>query len=365
MENNRPLGRNSLFFVIVPNRSLRYGGAMQTTTRPSDHTAATRLISMLAFDDADILDITGPLDVFSLANTLLQEAGRPTPAYKIELVGIAADQVIRTASGIRLLTDLACSSRTQTDTLLVPGGPDPDTIAGELIDWIRRTSPLARRVGSICSGAFLLARAGLLDGRRATTHWRMAAELQQRFPRIEVTADAIYVRDGSLYTSAGITAGIDLALALVEEDFGRVLALNTARMLVLYFKRPGGQSQFSTGLLSQYREGGVLSGTVQWIREHFRQQLTNELLAEQAAMSLRNFSRLFKRETGCTPARFIEKIRLEAAVALLEGSCQALETIARECGFQSGEHFRQAFVRSFGITPGEYRDRFCSQTGTL
>ncbi len=319
---------------------------------------------MLAFDDADILDITGPLDVFALTNTLLQEAGRPTPAYAIELVGQAADQVVRTASGIRLLTDVACASRTHTDTLLVPGGPDPGAVAGELIDWIRRTSPLARRVGSICSGAFLLAGAGLLDGRRATTHWRMAAELQHQFPRIAVAADAIYVKDGPVYTSAGITAGIDLALALVEEDFGRVTALNVARMLVLYFKRPGGQSQFSTGLLAQYREGGVLSGTVQWIREHFRQPLSNELLAEQAAMSLRNFARLFKRETGCTPARFIEKIRLEAAMALLEGSRQALETIARESGFQSGEHFRQAFQRSFGISPGEYRDRFWSGTDT-
>lgn len=315
---------------------------------------------MLAFDDADILDITGPLDVFSLANTLLQEAGRPTPAYEIELVGITADQVIRTASGIRLLADLACSSRTQTDTLLVPGGPDPGAVAAELIDWIHQTAPHARRVGSICSGAFLLARTGLLDGRRATTHWRMATELQQRFPQIHVEADAIYIKDGPVYTSAGITAGIDLALALLEEDFGRVLALNVARMMVLYFKRPGGQSQFSTSLFAQCREGGILAPTVQWIRENHAQPLSNEVMAAHAAMSLRNFARIFKRETGTTPARFIERIRLEAAITSLEETHQALETIARECGFQSGEHFRQAFVRSFRITPGEYRDRFCS-----
>ena len=317
---------------------------------------------MLVFDDADILDITGPLDVFSLTNTLLQEAGRPLPAYRIELVGQSTDQVIRTASGIRLLTDVACSSRTQTDTLLVPGGPVTDDVSEELIDWIRRASPLARRVGSICSGAFLLAQAGLLEGRRATTHWRMAEELQQRFPSIEVAADAIYVKDGPIYTSAGITAGIDLALALVEEDFGRLLALNVARMMVLYFKRPGGQSQFSTSLFSQYREGGVLAPTMQWIRENHTQHLTNEVMAAHAAMSLRNFARIFKRETGTTPARFIERIRLEAAVKHLEETHHALETIARECGFQSGEHFRQAFMRSFRITPGEYRDRFWSGT---
>ncbi len=317
---------------------------------------------MLAFNGADILDITGPLDVFTLANLLLQEASRATPAYRIELVGHVADGVVTTASGIRLLADVACSACVQTDTLLVPGGPDPGAVAGELINWIRRTSPLARRVGSICSGAFLLARAGLLDGRRATTHWRMIEELQQRFPRIRVEADSIYIKDGPVYTSAGITAGIDLALALVEEDFDRVLALNVARMMVLYLKRPGGQSQFSTSLFIQYREGGTLASTIQWIRENHTQHLNNEVMAAHAAMSLRNFSRIFKQETGTTPARFIERIRLEAAVKYLEETHHALETIARECGFQSGEHFRQAFVRSFRITPGEYRDRFCSGT---
>lgn len=331
---------------------------------PPTHNAneTTRLVSMLAFDNADILDITGPLDVFSIANLLLQESGRTTPAYQTEIIATIQDEIVVTASGIRLLADAACSSRSQTNTLLVPGGPVTDDVSEELIDWIRRTSPLARRVGSICSGAFLLARAGLLDGRRATTHWRMAAELQQRFPQIHVEADAIYIKDGPVYTSAGITAGIDLALALVEEDFGRVLALNVARMMVLYFKRPGGQSQFSTSLFSQYREGGILAPTIQWIRENHTQHLTNEVMAAHAAMSLRNFARIFKRETNTTPARFIERIRLEAAVKYLEETHQALETIARECGFQSGEHFRQAFLRSFRITPGEYRDRFWSGT---
>ena len=313
---------------------------------------------MVAFNGADILDITGPLDVFTIANVLLQEGGRKLPAYQTEIIAEEKDGVVVTASGIRILADTSWHCPTETDTLLVPGGPRAEEVSENLVSWIRQTAPHTRRLGSICSGAFILARAGLLDGRRATTHWSMAEQLQQRFPQISVEADAIYIKDGPVYTSAGITAGIDLALALVEEDFGRLLALNVARMMVLYFKRPGGQSQFSTSLLSQYSEGGILAPTIQWMRNNYRRNLSNEVLADHAAMSLRNFARVFKRETGTTPARFIEKIRLEAAVKSLEETHQALETIARECGFQSGEHFRLAFVRCFKITPGEYRDRF-------
>jgi transcriptional regulator GlxA family with amidase domain len=295
---------------------------------------------MAAFNDAEILDITGPLDVFSIANALLKESGREIPAYRTEIVAEEKDAVVTTASGIRLLADTSWSSSSVMDTLLVAGGPTAESVPEALVCWIRQTAPQARRVGSICTGAFVLARAGLLEGRRATTHWQMAGELQQRFPRISVDADSIYIKDGSVYTSAGITAGI----------------------FFFYHTRPGGQSQFSTSLFAQYREGGTLTPTVKWIRENYPHDLTNESLAEHAAMSLRNFARVFKRETGTTPARFIEKIRLEAAVKYLEETHHALETIARECGFQSGEHFRLAFVRGFKITPGEYRDRFWRNT---
>lgn len=321
-----------------------------------------RIVSMAAFTGVCSLDITGPLEVFAIANDLLKSSGRETPAYVTEVVAGAKDAILETSSGVRLLADTPWSARSEMDTLLVAGAPMVDEIPEELVSWIRRIAPQTRRVGSICTGAFALARAGLLDGRRATTHWQMAELLQRRFPHIRVDADSIYIKDGPVYTSAGITAGIDLALALVEEDFGRVLALNVARMMVLYFKRPGGQSQFSTSLFAQYREGGTLAETVQWIRDNYRHGLTNEAMAAHAAMSLRNFARVFKRETGTTPARFIERIRLEAAVKRLEETHHALETIARECGFQSGEHFRLSFVRCFKITPGEYRDRFWTGT---
>lgn len=335
---------------------------MKRDSRKHNGNETPRLVSMVAFNGADILDITGPLDVFTIADALLLESGRETPAYLTEIVAGEKDAVVVTASGVRLLADTSWSSRSETDTLLVAGGPMAADVPEALVDWIRQIAPHTRRLGSICTGAFVLARAGLLDGRRATTHWHMAEEFRQRFPQIGIDADSIYIKDGPLYTSAGITAGIDLALALVEEDFGRLLALNVARMMVLYFKRPGGQSQFSTSLFAQYCEGGTLAPTVQWIRENYRSDLTNESLAAHAAMSLRNFARVFKRETGIAPARFIEKIRLEAAVKLLEETRHALETIARECGFQSGEHFRLAFVRCFKITPGEYRDRFWTGT---
>lgn len=325
--------------------------------------ATPRVVSMAAYKGAEILDITGPLDVFTLANDIHRGNGGAGPLYRIEIAAEAKDDVIVTSSGIRLLADKSWRECSGVDTLLVPGGPVAEHAPGELVDWLRLTAPGIRRVGSICTGAFILARAGLLDDRHATTHWSRAEQLRRFYPQIIVDEDAIHTRDGSIYTSAGITAGIDLALALLEEDHGRELALNVARMMVLYFKRPGGQSQFSTSLLAQFGEGGILAPTLLWIRDNFRSSLDNETLAAHAAMSLRNFARVFKREVGTTPAQFIERIRLEAAVKLLEETSQLMETIARECGFQSGEHFRLTFARRFGITPGQYRDRFRSETG--
>lgn len=320
------------------------------------------LVTMAAYDGAEILDITGPLDVFVLANAVHREHGGAGPLYRVEIAAGTKDAVVATSSGIRLVADTDWSDCSGTDTLLVAGGPAAEEAPEALVNWLCRTAPFVRRVGSICTGTFILARAGLLEGRRATTHWSRAELLRRRYPHIEVHEDAIHIKDGSVYTSAGVTAGIDLALALLEEDFGRALALDVARLMVLYFKRPGGQSQFSASLLAQLHEGGSLAPTIQWIRDNYRNHLGNEALAEHASMSLRNFARIFKRETGTTPAHFIERVRLETAVRYLEETSQALETIARECGFQSGEHFRVAFVRFFRITPGQYRDRFRSGT---
>lgn len=328
-----------------------------------DNYSKPRLVTMVAYERAEVLDITGPLDVFAIANNIHEGNGGTEPLYRIEVAAKAKDDVIVTSSGIRLLSDKSWHDCFGMDTLLVPGGPAAEQAPVELVDWLRLTAPAVRRVGSICTGAFILARAGLLNNRRATTHWSRAGQLRSFYPQIIVDEDAIHTRDGSIYTSAGITAGIDLALALLEEDHGRELALNVARMMVLYFKRPGGQSQFSTPLLAQFREGGTLAPTLQWIRDNFRSNLDNETLAAHAAMSLRNFARVFKREVGTTPAQFIERIRLEAAVKLLEETSQSVETIARECGFQSGEHLMIAFARRFGITPGQYRDRFRSESG--
>jgi transcriptional regulator GlxA family with amidase domain len=329
----------------------------------SHDSAGPRLITMAAYDGSEVLDITGPLDVFALANNVHLENGGKAQLYRVAIAGQAKDAVVATSSGIRLLADTSWQDFLAADTLLVAGGPAADDAPQELVDCLRRSAPLIRRVGSICTGTFILARAGLLEGRRATTHWQSAERLRSLYPHIDVHEDAIFIKDGSLYTSAGVTAGIDLALALLEEDHGHLLALTVARLMVLYLKRPGGQSQFSTGLLSQFQQGGALAPTLQWIRDNCRASLDNEALAEHASMSLRNFARVFKRETGTTPAHFIERVRLEKAVRHLEETSLALEAVARECGFRSGEHFRMAFTRFFRITPGQYRDRFRSSTG--
>lgn len=325
-----------------------------------DNPTKQRLVFMLAYDGAELLDVTGTLDVFAMANLIHGNNGGKEPLYRIKVAAEAKDAVVVTSSGVRLLADASWAAGLSADTLLVAGGPEPEKAPDRLVECLRLAAASVRRVGSICTGAFILARAGLLEGRRATTHWHWAAQLRRLYPQIDIHEDSIFIKDGPVYTSAGITAGIDLALALLEEDFGRALALNVARMMVLYFKRPGGQSQFSTNLVTQFQEGGSLAPTIQWIRDNYQRDLRNETLAEHAAMSLRNFARVFKRETATTPADFVERIRLEAATRCLEETNRTLDTIARECGFQSGEHFRLTFRRRFGITPSQYRHRFRS-----
>ena len=329
---------------------------MPRNPKPRQHTPRT--IAILGFDGVAALDITGPHEVFSMPTYLAQD--KAVPPYRIVLL---ADQPgpIRSSSGLSLIPDASWRNfHDKVDTLLVCGGPDMTRLQRnqKLLAWLRTMARHTRRIGSICTGAFLLAEAGLLKNRRATTHWREAMRLAQEYSSISVEPDAIYVKDGHVYTSAGITAGMDLALALVEEDLGRDVALAVARMLVLFLKRPGGQSQFSTQLQAQAVEGQRLANLLSWLADHHHKSLTVEDMASQAGMSPRNFARVFVAETGDTPALYLEKLRLEHAVRLLETTGTSLDMTAQTCGFTGHEQLRRAFQRHKGITPQDYRQRF-------
>ncbi len=317
-----------------------------------------RTIALLGFNGVAALDITGPHEVFSVSSYLAQE--KAVSPYRILLL---ADQAgpVRAASGLGLIADASWHDfQDKVDTLLVCGGPHMATLQRnqKLLVWLRTMARRSRRIGSICTGAFLLAEAGLLNNRRATTHWREVTRLAKDYRSITVEPDAIYVKDGPIYTSAGITAGMDLALALVEEDLGRDMALAVARMLVLFLKRPGGQSQFSTQLQAQAVEGQRLADFLSWLANHHHEFMTVEDMASQAGMSPRTFTRIFVTETGDTPALYLEKVRLEHAVRLLETTDTSLDITAQECGFTGREQLRRTFQRHKGITPRDYQKRF-------
>jgi transcriptional regulator GlxA family with amidase domain len=325
----------------------------------------TRTILLLGFEGCAALDLVGPHEVFSLSSHLAP--GGSTPPYRLVLLADRAGP-FRAAQGFGLIADTSWRDfRGTADTLIVAGGPDMTSVIGnpKLLAWLQAMSGRTRRIGSICTGAFALAEAGLLDRRRATTHWMDVERLAKTYPRVNVDPDAIYVRDGNIFTSAGITAGMDLSLALVEEDLGREAALAVARMLVMYLKRPGGQSQFSTRLQAQAAEGRRLAPLLSWLTEHYQEPITVDTMADRAAMSNRTFARVFLAETGDTPAYYLEKLRLEQAVRLLESTGISLDVTARDCGFTGREQLRRAFQRHRGITPQEYQQRFrTTQTGT-
>lgn len=307
------------------------------------------------------LDVFGPAEVFGDANWL--RGG--DPAYQVNIISACADRVVSNHLGTPVHTDRTYREyRGPIDTLLVAGCMGPRELHYEpgFLGWLRLQSTRARRFGSICTGAFVLAKAGLLDGRRATTHWNWASELAQDHPRVAVDPNPIYVRDGSCYTSAGVTAGIDLCLALVEQDLGRPLALRIAQMMVVFLRRPGGQSQFSATLEAQTRESRSLGDLLSWLPDHLRHDLSVDSLARRAAMSARNFARLFKQELGKTPGRHIEDLRLEAARRQLESTSRSADEVADACGLASAEVLRRMFRRRLQITPGQYRASF-GQTG--
>jgi transcriptional regulator GlxA family with amidase domain len=316
-----------------------------------------RVIEALAYPSVQLLDVTGPLQVFASANDLVAEAGGIAP-YALDIVA-PGGQAVRASAGIGLATRPLPPIDADVDTLMVAGGPGVDAAAADpvLVAWLRGRAKRARRVASVCTGAFLLAAAGVLDGRRAATHWSFCAELARRFPAVRVEPDPIFVRDDPVWTSAGVTAGIDLALALVEEDLGRAMALALARYLVVFLKRAGGQAQFSTALSLQAAEDrfGALHA---WIGDHLAEDLSLTVLAGRAGMSERSFSRHYADTTGLTPSRAVERLRVEAARQLLSDTRLPVKRISQRCGFGSEETMRRSFQRLLAVTPQDYRARF-------
>jgi len=310
----------------------------------------------------EILDLVGPLQVFARASDMYTRANPGAPSiYSVEVVSISSSRSLIANCGVRITADGTFREvRGKIDTLLVAGGDaiEQNEINAEAVRWLKRISTRIRRVGSVCTGAMLLARAGLLDGRRATTHWNWCQTLIKRAPRARVERDPIFVRDENVYTSAGVTAGMDLALALVEEDHGSRLALQVARNLVLYLRRPGGQSQFSAALSLQLTDRKPLLELEAWVLDNLQKPLTVPLLAQRLAMSPRNFARVFTKEMKTTPAKFVERLRVEAARRRLEESHNSMETIADECGFGNVNSMRNVFQRTIKIAPGQYRRHF-------
>jgi transcriptional regulator GlxA family with amidase domain len=333
---------------LLPRVCRRTMGAMSPSS-------SGRRVVIVAYQDVQALDLTGPLAVFSSANEF--GAG---PAYETEVVAPGGG-TIRTSSGLGIVTDGATADcHGPIDTLLVAGGIGTAAarVDPALLGWLRGAAGRSRRVTSVCSGSLVLAAAGLLDGRRATTHWSVCEVMARLHPEVEVDADRIYVRDGHVWTSAGVTAGMDLALALVEDDHSGALALEVARQLVLFTRRAGGQSQFSAQLTVARTEREPLREVLAFVAEHLGADLSVPALAARAAMSPRTFARAFRAEVGTTPAAFVQASRVEAARRLLETTSLGTTEIARTCGFGTVETMHRAFRRTVHTTPGQYRRHF-------
>jgi transcriptional regulator GlxA family with amidase domain len=312
-------------------------------------------IAILATPGVQLLDVSGPLDVFAEANV---QAG--TDVYQLRVVGSALG-TIRSSSGVRLMPDMVIGQKLteKIDTLLAAGAPNMAEASPDrrVVDWVREVARGVRRYGSVCSGAFLLANAGLLNGRRVTTHWAVAHQLAQTFPSVTVDPDAIHVRDGRLRTAAGVTAGLDLSLALVEEDLGREVAMKVAAQLVMFFKRPGGQMQFSRKGEAVPVGRSALQEAQRWIVANPGEDLSIAHLARRTGLSSRHFARLFRQEVGIAPAAWVQEARVAAARRLLESGDTVPKQVASQCGFANADTLRRAFVRIVGVTPAEYRKR--------
>jgi len=333
--------------------------------READRSQVQRMrrIGFLIYPDFEILDLCGPLDAFYYAERSLGMTGRSQePGYQTVVIA-PAKGLVKAKCGLEInvahdLSEIAGG----LDTLIVSGGEGVMAACADeaLVDWIKMMAPRVRRVASICNGAFLLARAGLLNNRRVTTHWLYSEQLAAAYPSVTVEPNLIFVRDGGVYTSGGITAGIDLTLALIEEDLGREVPRMIAGVMVVFLRRPGGQAQFSPFLQGDKTNCRDIAELKAWILGNAGENLTVERLAAQVAMSPRNFARRFLAEVGVTPARFVEYARVEAARCRLEQSSSPLQRIAEECGFLTLERMRRAFKRNLAVGPHDYRERFQS-----
>lgn len=333
---------------------------MRQRSRGSIQARPGRRVLIVAFPEVQLLDIAGPSSVFTTASRLVSPK---RPGYHVEIAALQPGPVA-TQGGLLLQATVSLDHVHGTvDTLLIPGGEitmEPDS-EPELSSHLRLLASRCRRVASVCTGSFLLARAGLLDGKRVTTHWVGCDLLQRQYPRCQVLEDQIFVRDGRIWTSAGVTSGIDLALALVEEDLGHEVARQVARLMVVYLRRPGGQSQFSVQMASQWASRAPLRELQEWLPEHLRDDLSVEALAQRAAMSSRNFARAFRAQVGTTPARYIERLRVEAARTSLETTQRTVKEIAADVGFGTMETMHRVFRRVLGVSPTDYRRRFAPQ----
>jgi len=323
--------------------------------------ANCRLV-VLVVPPVDEFDLVCPIQVFAAANRL---AGKPI--YSIEVVTTGEHLKVQGEGGVLWFlaeTNYKLLNRPFDSLLLVCGLGTRNARDPGLFAWLRRRAPIVRRLGSVCVGAFLFAEAGLLNGKRATCHWRFGKEFARRYPRVKVESEPVWVKDENIYTSAGISAGIDLALAWVEEDCGAAIAQEVARELVLFLRRSGGQKQLSVTLSAQASEMKAIQELQLWIMENLRKRLSMQVLADRVVMSVRNFERVFTRELGRTPSQYVLEARVEAARQQLERTDRGFKQIAAVCGFGSADAMRRAFVRIVGITPNQYRHRTCARTLT-
>src|SRR5215472_3845361 len=348
--------------ILVKERAHRtrdqLRGLSRQKTMAANQNMKRKRVGLLGFDGVMALDLVGPFDAFVTAG-VDEGSGEAGSCYEVVIIGLT-NQPFVAESGVVFQPHRSMSDAPPLDTLIIPGGRglrQPQTLA-TVAKWVKSRARGIRRIATVCTGTYGLAATGLLDGRQVTTHWRHARQLACRFPRLKVNANALFLKDGQFYTCAGITSGIDLSLALIEEDFGPRVALSVARELVVYLKRPGGQEQFSEPLKFQTQASDRFADLAAWIQGHLREDLSAEALADRACLSPRHFSRRFKDAFDATPAAFVESLRLTEARERLALPNQTIESVAASVGFKSADAFRRAFERRYGLKPTAYRKHF-------